>query len=223
MEIKNKEWQGFFEEESCKPYYAEIRSYLQKRKEDGAVIFPKEEDIFAAYENINPKDIKIVIIGQDPYHGDNQAHGLSFSVNKGIKIPPSLRNMYKELEDSIEDFESPDHGSLQSWSNQGVFLLNNVLTVEKALPDCHKKIGWEKFTNATIDYINKHCENVVFILWGGNAKKKEKKIDKEKHLVLMSAHPSPLSSYRGFFGCNHFNLANDYLASKNKKIIDWKL
>lgn len=223
MEIKNKNWQDFFKEESCKSYYSEILKYLKERALQGAEIYPPQKEIFSAYEDIDPQNIKVVIIGQDPYHGESQAHGLAFSVNKGIKIPPSLRNMYKELEESVDGFEIPDHGYLKDWSNQGVFLLNNVLTVEKSSPDCHKKIGWEKFTNETIKYINKHCENVVFVLWGGNAKKKEKMIDKEKHCVLMSAHPSPLSSYRGFFGCNHFNLINDYLISKNKEKIDWNL
>lgn len=223
MIIKNKKWSSFFEEESHKPYFSEIRSYLSLRESDGAIIYPPKEEIFNIYETLSPEDIKIVIIGQDPYHGKGQAHGLSFSVKEDIKIPPSLRNMYKELEDSVENFVTPKHGNLQEWANQGVFLLNNVLTVEEKKPDSHKGIGWEKFTDATINYINKNCDNVVFILWGGNARKKAKKINKEKHLILESAHPSPLSSYRGFFGCNHFNKANEYLKSKNKKKINWQV
>jgi uracil-DNA glycosylase len=147
---------------------------------------------------------------------------LAFSVNKGVKIPPSLANMYKELETDIEGFQKPDHGYLLNWAKQGVFLLNNVLTVTEDKPDSHKKIGWEKFTNSTIEYINENCENVVFILWGGNARKKAKKLNKEKHLVLESPHPSPLSSYRGFFGCKHFSKANEYLKKNNKSEIDWK-
>ena len=196
---------------------------MENRKKNNAIIYPKESDIFSAYETLPPKKIKVVIIGQDPYHGEGQAHGLSFSVKKDIKIPPSLRNMYKELNETISDFETPSHGNLQHWADQGVFLLNNVLTVEEKSPDSHKGIGWEEFTNNTIKYINENCTDVVFVLWGGNARKRAKTINKEKHLILESAHPSPLSAYRGFFGCNHFNLINKYLESKNKKKIDWQV
>lgn len=223
MEIKNKDWQEFYLKEAQKDYFKEIKLFLKEREDSGAIIYPKKEDIFSVYENLSPKDIKVVIIGQDPYHGKGQAHGLAFSVNNGVKIPPSLRNMYKELSDSVIGFEVPNHGYLQSWVDEGVFLINNVLTVEEASPDSHKNKGWEIFTNETIKYLNENYENIVFVLWGGNAKKKEKMINKDKHCVLMSAHPSPLSSYRGFFGCNHFNLINDYLESKNLKRINWNL
>lgn len=222
MNIEN-DWKFFIESQMKKDYFIELKKHLEKRKNEGALIYPKEEDIFNAYKISAPNDIKVVIIGQDPYHGKGQAHGLSFSVEKGVKIPPSLRNMYKELENSIEGFKAPSHGSLIEWSKQGVFLLNNVLTVEDSSPDCHKGLGWENFTNETIKYIDEHCENIVFVLWGGNARKKAKMLNKDKHLILESAHPSPLSAYRGFFGCNHFNKINKYLIEKNKSPIEWVL
>ncbi len=223
MKINNKEWSVFFSEEEEKSYFLEIKTYLEKRTIEGAIIYPPKEEIFNIYETLSPRDIKVVIIGQDPYHGKGQAHGLSFSVKDDVKIPPSLRNMYKELNETNKDFQIPSHGNLQKWADQGVFLLNNVLTVEEKSPDSHKGIGWEEFTNNTIKYINENCENVVFVLWGGNARKRTKTINKNKHFILESAHPSPLSAYRGFFGSNHFNLINKYLESINKEKIDWQV
>lgn len=223
MIINNKEWQSFFLKEIEKDYFPKIKSHIEKEKESGPIIYPPSEEIFNMYEILSPKDIKVVIIGQDPYHGKGQAHGLAFSVKDDIKIPPSLRNMYKELSETVQGFEIPKSGNLNEWAKQGVFLLNNVLTVEEKKPDSHKGIGWEYFTNSTIDYINESCEGVVFVLWGGNARKKAKSIDNKKHLILESAHPSPLSAYRGFFGCNHFNLINEYLTSINKEKIDWNI
>lgn len=222
MHIVENDWKSFFEEEMNKEYFLELKEKLKEREKE-SIIFPPKEDIFNIYKILNPSDIKVVIIGQDPYHGENQAHGLSFSVKEGVKVPPSLRNMYKELEESVVGFKAPTSGDLTKWANQGVFLLNNVLTVEKASPDSHKGYGWEEFTNKTIEYINENCENVVFVLWGGNARKKAKKLNKEKHLILESAHPSPLSAYRGFFGSDPFNKINNYLKANNKKEIDWNL
>lgn len=223
MKIIENSWKDFFESEFKKDYIVELENKIQERKDNGAIIYPEEDKIFEAYKMIELNDIKVVIIGQDPYHGKNQAHGLAFSVNKGIKIPPSLKNMYKELENSVENFKMPEHGYLKSWSEQGVFLLNNVLTVEEASPDSHKNFGWEVFTDNTIKFIDENCENVVFVLWGGNAKKKIKILNKNKNLILTAAHPSPLSVYRGFYGCNHFNLINEYLISKNRTPINWNL
>lgn len=221
MKENIKEWNDFLNTEFKKPYFREIEYFLlEERKKEN--VYPSEKDVFTAFKETSPKDIKVVILGQDPYYKKGQAHGLAFSVNKGVKVPPSLANMYKELETDIEGFQKPDHGYLLNWAKQGVFLLNNVLTVTENKPDSHKKIGWEKFTNSTIEYINKNCKNVVFILWGGNARRKAKKLNKEKHLVLESPHPSPLSSYRGFFGCKHFSKANEYLKKNNKSEIDWK-
>lgn len=217
----NKNWDNFLEEERKKEYFSKIESFLKEERTNNNV-YPVKDDIFNAF-NITPlSKVKVVILGQDPYYKEGQAHGLAFSVKKGVKIPPSLRNMYKELESDIENFKSPEHGDLTSWSEQGVFLLNNVLTVRENKPDSHKKIGWEIFTDSVIDYINENCENVVFILWGGNARKKAKKLNKEKHMILESAHPSPLSSYRGFFGCAHFSKTNDFLEKNNLSKIKWE-
>ena len=217
----NKNWDNFLEEERKKEYFSKIESFLKEERINNNV-YPVKDDVFNAF-NITPlSKVKVVILGQDPYYKEGQAHGLAFSVKKGVKIPPSLRNMYKELESDIEHFKSPEHGDLTSWSEQGVFLLNNVLTVTENKPDSHKKIGWEIFTDSVIDYINENCENVVFILWGGNARKKAKKLNKEKHMILESAHPSPLSSYRGFFGCAHFSKTNDFLEKNNLSKIKWE-
>jgi uracil-DNA glycosylase len=164
-----------------------------------------------------------VILGQDPYHGPNQAHGLSFSVKRGNKIPPSLRNIYKELANDIEGFNIPQHGDLSEWAQQGVLLLNTVLTVEQGLAHSHKKIGWEQFTNAVIAQISESFDNLVFILWGGPAQKKEKLIDSAKHCIIKGVHPSPLSAHRGFLGCKHFSQTNTYLSSVGKPVIHWQI
>ena len=173
-------------------------------------------------------DVKVVILGQDPYHGvgnDNepQAHGLAFSVNPTIKIPPSLRNIYKELETDVDGFISPNHGYLSDWAKQGVLLLNTVLTVKQGQAHSHAKLGWEKFTDAIIEAINLQNDGCVFVLWGSHAQKKGKNIDANKHCVLNGPHPSPLSAYRGFFGCKHFSKANEWLKRNDKEIINWKL
>ena len=216
-------WSSLVSREKLKPYFKDILLFLDSERDSGKTIFPAGNDIFNAFNLTSFDDLKVMILGQDPYHNYNQAHGLAFSVQKGVDIPPSLRNMYKELEQSVDGFIVPAHGCLECWAKQGVFLLNTTLTVEAHQPNSHSKIGWEIFTDTVIETISDKKQNVVFILWGGHARKKAKLIDKSKHLILESAHPSPLSSYRGFFGCNHFNLCNKYLAEKNIKIIDWKI
>ena len=186
-------------------------------------IYPPAKDVFNAFRYTELKDIKVVIIGQDPYHGPNQAHGLCFSVLPGVKTPPSLVNMYKELAQDIPGFEIPDHGYLKSWAEQGVLLLNTVLTVEQGKAHSHAKTtGWETFTDRVIQAVNDHCEGVIFLLWGAHAQKKGKVIDRNRHHVLMAPHPSPLSAHRGFFGCKHFSQANQILLEKGHTPINWQ-
>ena len=214
-------WKNLLQDEFEKPYMRELEEKLIIDYQT-KTIYPKPENIFEAF-NLTPfEEIKVVIIGQDPYHGPNQAHGLCFSVQPEIKIPPSLANIYKEMSSDL-GFEIPTHGYLKSWADQGVFLLNALLTVEDGKPMADKKYGWEKFTDHVIDLINEKKENVVFILWGAPAHTKAKNVDSKKHYVLKSVHPSPLSSYRGFFGCKHFSLCNDFLISKDIKPINWKI
>lgn len=202
-------------------YFKSLKLFLLEEKKKHT-IFPKWEDIFNAY-NLTPfNEIKVVIIGQDPYHGENQAHGLCFSVQKGIKPPPSLKNIYKELKSDVE-FTEPNHGELTSWAKQGVFLLNATLTVRKSQPGSHQKKGWETFTNETIKAISNKKEGIVFLLWGRFAQEKEKLIDAEKHHILKAAHPSPFSAYNGFFGCKHFSKTNSLLQSQNLTPINWNL
>ena len=186
------------------------------------VVYPPTEMIFAAFEHTNFDNLKVVILGQDPYHGDGQANGLCFSVARGNKIPPSLRNIFKEL-DSDLGIVPAHHGCLESWTKQGVLLLNAVLTVEDSNPNSHQGKGWEIFTDKIINVVNEHCDNVVFMLWGNYAQQKGAKIDNKKHLVLKAAHPSPLSAYRGFFGCQHFSEANTNLVENGKTAIRWNI
>lgn len=186
-------------------------------------VYPPKEHVFEAFKLTPLDQVKVVILGQDPYHNEGQAHGLSFSVPKGIVTPPSLRNIYKELQQDIPCFETPADGDLTSWAKQGVLLLNATLTVRAHQAGSHQKKGWEEFTDAIIQIIADRCEHVVFLLWGGYAKKKSVMIDSRKHLLLFSAHPSPLSAYRGFLGCGHFSKANIYLGSHNKTPINWCL
>ena len=203
------------------PYMNELRSRLVARGKGGATIYPAPDRWFTAF-NLTPFDqVKVVILGQDPYHGPNQAHGLCFSVLPGVPIPPSLRNIYKEL-DSDLGITPVKHGYLESWAKQGVFLLNSVLTVEHGAAASHQKMGWETFTDAVIEALNTNTEKTVFMLWGGYAKRTGQMIDQKRHLVLQSAHPSPLS-VRGFTGCRHFSRANKYLEQQGKKAVDWQL
>ena len=215
-------WKSALALEFDEPYMIELDKFLEKEAKAGKVIYPKESNIFAAF-NLTPFDnVKVVIIGQDPYHGPGQAHGLSFSVPRGVKIPPSLVNIYKELKDDL-GITPPDHGHLESWARQGVLLLNNVLTVEDGKAGSHHGQGWEKFTDKVIEILNQKKENLVFILWGAPAQKKAAAVDTKKHFILKSVHPSPLSSYRGFFGSKPFSQTNEFLKAQGLKEIDWKI
>jgi len=212
-------WLQEVEDEFKKPYMESLRSFLIYEKSKGVKIFPPSDQIFAAIHKTSLEDTKVVIIGQDPYHKVNQAHGLSFSVNSGVKIPPSLVNIFKELKDDL-GCEVPSHGFLQSWANQGVLLLNSILSVEEGKPGSHANKGWETFTDKLIEVLNRR-KDLVFIMWGNYALKKGNKIDEKKHLVLRAAHPSPLSSHKGFYGCKHFSKTNNYLVKKGKTPINW--
>ncbi|EEZ41845.1 uracil-DNA glycosylase [Photobacterium damselae] len=216
-------WQNFLQQQQQQEYFEQIQSYVANARQQGKVVYPPEEDVFSAFTATPLDQVKVVILGQDPYHGPDQAHGLSFSVKPGVKTPPSLANMYKELATDIDGFTIPEHGYLQSWAEQGVLLLNTVLTVEQGNAHSHAKIGWETFTDKVIEHIDQECEGVIFLLWGTHAQKKGKKINTQKHHVLKSAHPSPLSAYRGFFGCQHFSQTNTLLQAMNKTPITWQV
>lgn len=214
-------WKDALESELSKPYISEIETILSDKLKKGEVFFPDTENIFHALSYFSVSDTKVVIIGQDPYHGPGQAHGLSFSVPEGIKIPPSLRNIHKELESDIESYQAPLDGCLVGWARQGVLLLNSVLTVDAGLAGSHGAVGWTRLTDKIIEQVNDRSSSCVFILWGGFARKKANMIDRSKHLVIESAHPSPLSSYRGFFGSKPFSKANAFLIEKGRSAISW--
>lgn len=214
-------WKNYLQEEIKKDYYKKILRTLNEDISNGKIIYPSKEKWLNVL-NMNPEDIKVVIIGQDPYHGPNQAQGYSFSVEKGINIPPSLKNIYAEIEKEFNIKMSQSNGDLTPWVQQGVFLLNAILTVEKSKPASHKNLGWEEFTNKLIKIISDNCENVVFLLWGKFAEGKKTLIDSNKHLILTSAHPSPYSVHN-FFGNNHFIKTNDYLTQHHKKPINWEI
>jgi uracil-DNA glycosylase len=219
--LKSPTWQTLLTAEFNSPYFQALENFLS-HSYASQTIYPPKETIFTAL-NLTPlENLKVVILGQDPYHGPNQAHGLSFSVQKGIKIPPSLVNIYKELESDLK-ITPPTHGFLESWAKEGVLLLNNQLTVEAGKPMSHKDIGWAKFTDKIIEIIDREKENIVFILWGAPAQKKASFVNSKKHLLLKSVHPSPLSSYRGFFGSRPFSQTNEYLISKGITPIDWTI
>ncbi|GAA5093705.1 uracil-DNA glycosylase [Wohlfahrtiimonas larvae] len=215
-------WQNFLQAEFNKTYFNEITQHLLNASQQNITIYPPDNERYSAY-HLTPLDqVKVVILGQDPYHGPHQANGLAFSVHPDVKIPPSLRNIYKELEQDIEGFKAPQHGCLINWAKQGVFLLNTSLTVEASKAGSHAHIGWQTLTDATIQIINQQCKHIVFILWGSHAQKKITLIDETKHCIITSAHPSPLSAYRGFFGSKPFSQANRYLIQHQHKPIDWK-
>ena len=202
-------------------YMQELKLFLQSEKKRGKKIFPKGEDMFKAL-NLTPLDkVKVVILGQDPYHGAGQAHGLCFSVPEGVRIPPSLQNIFKELQSDL-GLSIPSSGCLESWAEQGVLLLNSILSVEKGLANSHSSKGWELFTDSVISMVNEK-KSIVFMLWGGYAAQKGKSIDSTRHLVLKSVHPSPLSAHQGFFGNRHFSKCNQFLESKGISPIDWKV
>jgi uracil-DNA glycosylase len=224
-------WQQIIEQEKKQDYYCQLQRQIAKQRAQGITVFPEEKDVFNAFKFCDLADVKVVVLGQDPYHGvgkgdychQPQAHGLAFSVTNNIKSPPSLVNIYKELNTDIEGFNTPIHGNLTSWAEQGVLLLNTVLTVQQGQAHSHAKLGWERFTDEIISQINQHNDGCVFILWGAHAQKKGRDIDNTKHLVLNGPHPSPLSAYRGFFGCQHFSQANSWLINHGKSPIDWRL
>jgi uracil-DNA glycosylase len=198
----------------------ELADFLISEEQTGKIIYPPQDDIFCALEACPFDQVKVVILGQDPYHGAGQAHGLCFSVQKGVKIPPSLVNIYKELQSDV-GVTPPNHGHLIAWAKQGVLLLNNVLTVEDDKAGSHHGRGWEQFTDRIVEVLNEKKENLVFILWGSPAQKKAAKVDSTRHFLIKSVHPSPLSSYRGFFGSRPFSKTNAYLSSKGITPIDW--
>ena len=214
-------WKIALAEEFEQPYFAAIKSFLVQEKEAGKIIYPPGSLIFNAFNTTPIDKIKVVILGQDPYHGEGQAMGLSFSVPQGLKVPASLKRIYKELASDINGFEIPTHGDLTAWANQGVFLLNAGLTVEHKKANSHKKAGWHKFTDAVIKNISEKQEGIVFLLWGNFARKKKELIDTSKHHVLESPHPSPLA--RGFLGCKHFSQCNTLLEQQGKEAINWQI
>lgn len=215
-------WKQALSAEFASPYMQTLKAFLLAEKNAGKQIFPKGGEYFRALD-LTPLDaVKVVILGQDPYHGAGQAHGLCFSVQPGVRTPPSLVNIYKELQSDL-GIAPVQHGFLESWASQGVLLLNSVLTVEEARAASHQGKGWEKFTDAIIRTVNDTCDGVVFLLWGAYAQKKAAFVDQTKHLVLKSPHPSPLSAHNGFFGNHHFSKANEFLISRGKQPIDWQL
>ena len=216
-------WQEILKEELDKKYMINLHSFLQIRRKEGHTIFPPNNLIFNAFNHTPFDQVKVVIIGQDPYHGQKQAHGLAFSVQKGMQIPPSLQNIFKELQSEYNDFQIPHHGDLSSWADQGVLLMNVTLTVEASKTGSHQNQGWEIFTDRIIQIISEKRNRIVFLLWGKYAQAKAGLIDHNKHLILTAAHPSPFSAYHGFFGCNHFILTNKYLEKNGEKGIDWKV
>ncbi len=215
------DWDEILAYEFKKDYYLKIREIL-KREYAQQKIYPDMYDIFNALKFTPFNDVKVVIIGQDPYHQPGQAHGLCFSVKKGVAVPPSLQNIYKELHADLQ-LPIPSHGELTSWAHQGVLMLNNVLTVRDSQPNSHKTIGWEIFTDRIIEILNTREKPIVFMLWGANARKKAELITNPAHLKLTAAHPSPLSAYNGFFGCKHFSKANKFLIDNGMKPIDWNI
>lgn len=220
-QILKNDWNELLKDEFSKEYYLTLREFL-KNEYNTKTIYPDKYDIFNALHYTSYEDVKVVILGQDPYHGPNQAHGLSFSVNPGVRIPPSLLNIYKELNSDLGCY-IPNNGYLKKWADQGVLLLNTSLTVRAGEANSHKNKGWEIFTDKIISLVNEKDDPVVFLLWGNNAISKKKLITNDKHLILSSVHPSPLSASRGFFGSRPFSKINQFLISVNKKPIDWQI
>ncbi|ORX97897.1 uracil-Dna glycosylase from atlantic Cod [Basidiobolus meristosporus CBS 931.73] len=220
-ETMDPTWLRALKTEFNKPYFKQLKAFLETEKKS-AKIFPPAEDIYSWSRFTPISKVKVVILGQDPYHGVGQAHGLAFSVKKGVGAPPSLVNMYKTLEQDIPGFKAPGHGYLAGWAKQGVLMLNSALTVRAHQANSHAGKGWEEFTDSIIQYLNQNKDGLVFMLWGSYAQKKGKGINQKKHLVLKSVHPSPLSAHRGFFSCQHFSKANKYLKDHGKKPIAWE-
>jgi uracil-DNA glycosylase len=215
-------WLSVLGEEFTQPYMKELKAFLASEKANKKIIYPKGDNIFKAFELTPFDSVKVVILGQDPYHGPNQAHGLCFSVQDGMNQPPSLINIFKEIERDLK-IPPAKHGCLENWAKQGVLLLNSVLTVQQGMAASHQGKGWERFTDRVIEVLNAQKEHLVFLLWGSYAQKKGQFIDRNKHLVLQSVHPSPLSAHRGFIGNGHFSKTNEYLVKQGKTPIDWRL
>ncbi|WP_131537340.1 uracil-DNA glycosylase [Pedobacter nototheniae] len=216
-------WLAVLNQEFEKDYMIKLKAFLQDEKQNNKVIYPKGADIFNALNTTPFDEVKVVILGQDPYHGVGQAHGLSFSVQRGMTVPPSLKNIYKELQTDIEGFKTPNHGNLTHWAEQGVLLLNATLTVRASEAGSHQNQGWEIFTDEIIKALSQKREHLVFLLWGKYAQQKAALIDEKKHYVLTAAHPSPFSAYNGFFGSKHFSKTNQLLIQNNITPIDWQL
>ncbi|WP_255758836.1 uracil-DNA glycosylase [Neisseria lisongii] len=223
MEQTIHTWHEAIGNEKEQPYFQHIIQSVRQEREQGQIIYPPAADVFNAFKATEFSQVKVVILGQDPYHGAGQAHGLAFSVRPDIQIPPSLVNIYKELSDDIPGFQIPPHGCLQHWAEQGVLLLNTVLTVRAGAAHSHAPLGWEQFTDRVIARLNEQRQHLVFMLWGSHAQKKGAFIDRSRHLVLTAPHPSPLSAYRGFFGCKHFSQANRYLQQHGIAEINWQI
>lgn len=220
MDVRiSEDWKELLTDEFSKPYFAELAEFV-RNEYSARRIYPKGSNIFRAFDKCRVADLKVVIIGQDPYHGTGQANGLSFSVNDGVQFPPSLRNIFKEIESDIGT-PAPDSGNLDRWAEQGVLLLNAVLTVRAGEAASHSGRGWEQFTDAVVRAIANHKEGIVYLLWGGYAQRKGSFLDTRRNCVLKSPHPSPLAAYRGFFGCRHFSKTNDYLISQGESPITW--
>ena len=216
-------WHEAIGAEKEQAYFQQILHSVKAERAAGTLVYPPAADVFNAFKVTEFGQVKVVILGQDPYHGAGQAHGLSFSVQAGVAPPPSLVNIYKELADDIAGFQIPAHGCLQHWAEQGVLLLNTVLTVRAGQAHSHAALGWETFTDRVIAMLNQEREGLVFLLWGSHAQKKGAFIDRSRHCVLTAPHPSPLSAYRGFFGCKHFSQANAYLQQQGLAAIDWQV
>ncbi|MDO4249184.1 MAG: uracil-DNA glycosylase [Neisseria sp.] len=216
-------WSQAIGDEKQQAYFQQILARVKAERQEGQTIYPPAADVFNAFKATEFGAVKVVILGQDPYHGAGQAHGLAFSVRPGIHIPPSLQNIYKELAADIEGFVIPQHGCLQPWAEQGVLLLNTVLTVRAGQAHSHATFGWERFTDCVIRQLAQEREGLVFILWGSHAQKKGAFIDRNRHLVLSAPHPSPLSAHRGFFGSKPFSQTNAYLKAQGQSAIDWQL
>ncbi len=216
-------WDKVLAETMSQPYMEALIKFLKEEKAQGVTVYPSEDDIFNAFKLTPFEKVKVVILGQDPYHGINQAHGLSFSVQKGIAPPPSLKNIYKELASEFPNYKTPPHGDLTDWAKQGVLLLNATLTVRAHSPGSHQKKGWEQFTDTVIKELSEKRSGLVFILWGNYAKQKESLIDHEKHFIIKSPHPSPFSAYTGFFGSKPFSTTNELLKKQGKEEVNWQI
>lgn len=218
-----KSWLKELDAEFEKSYMKDLKTFLQHEKQKGITVYPKGSEVFKALDHTPFDKVKVVILGQDPYHGQGQAHGLSFSVQKGVAVPPSLKNIYKELVTDIEGFSTPSHGNLTKWADEGVLLLNATLTVRAHEAGSHQGKGWEIFTDKIISQLSEHRKGLVFLLWGRYAQNKSTLIDQTKHTILTAAHPSPFSAYNGFFGCRHFSKANAILEKQGLSAIDWQI